>query len=77
MDRSAQPGCRHVMPVLLPHCRYHLLRPEYIHQRIKELQRSYRLRIIMCHVDTDDAVEPLAQVVEGQGVQGTGGRGAG
>ncbi|KAL4443921.1 hypothetical protein ABPG75_011658 [Micractinium tetrahymenae] len=42
--------------------RYHLLKPEYIHSRIKELQRSFRLRIILCHVDTDDAVEPLAQV---------------
>lgn len=44
------------------HCRYHLLKPEYIHGRIKSLQRSYRLRIVLCHVDTEDAVEPLAQV---------------
>ena len=43
--------------------RYHLLKPEYIHARIKELQRSFRLRIILCHVDTEDAVEPLAQVL--------------
>ncbi|KAL4426156.1 hypothetical protein ABPG77_007438 [Micractinium sp. CCAP 211/92] len=42
--------------------RYHLLKPEYIHSRIKELQRSFRLRLILCHVDTEDAVEPLAQV---------------
>lgn len=42
--------------------RFHLLKPEYIYHRIKELQRSYRLSIIMCHVDTEDAVEPLAQV---------------
>jgi hypothetical protein len=48
------------------YCRYHLLKPEYIHHRIKELQRSFRLRLILCHVDTDDAVEPLAQV-RGQG----------
>lgn len=44
-----------------PLCRYHLLKPEYIHHRIRELQRSFRLRIILCHVDTEDAVEPLAQ----------------
>ena len=48
------------------YCRSHLLKPEYIHHRIKELQRSFRLRLILCHVDTDDAVEPLAQV-RGQG----------
>lgn len=45
-----------------PPGRYHLLKPEYIHHRIRELQRSFRLRIILCHVDTEDAVEPLAQV---------------
>ena len=42
--------------------RYHLLKPEYIHHRIKELGRAFRLRIILCHVDAEDAVEPLAQV---------------
>lgn len=49
-------------PTPLSAARYHLLKPEYIHQRIRELQRSFRLRIILCHVDTEDAVEPLAQV---------------
>ena len=39
-----------------------MLKPDYIHQRIRELQRSFRLRIVLCHVDTEDAVEPLAQV---------------
>lgn len=42
--------------------RFHLLKPEYIHHRIKELQRSFRLRILMCHVDVDDVVEPLQQI---------------
>ncbi|GAB4816153.1 hypothetical protein N2152v2_003199 [Parachlorella kessleri] len=42
--------------------RYHLLKPDYIHQRLRELQRSFRLRVVLCHVDTEDAVEPLAQV---------------
>eukprot|EP00887_Chlorella_sp_A99_P005759 scaffold1.g5759.t1 len=42
--------------------RFHMLKPEYIHHRIRELQRSFRLRVILCHVDTEDAVEPLAQV---------------
>jgi len=43
-------------------CRYHLLKPEYIHHRIKELQRSFRLRVLLCHVDIDDVVEPLQQI---------------
>jgi hypothetical protein len=43
--------------------RYHLLKPEYIHGRIKELQRSFRLRLLLCHVDVDDVVEPLSQVI--------------
>jgi len=42
--------------------RYHLLKPEYIHHRIKELQRSFRLRVLLCHVDIDDVVEPLQQI---------------
>ena len=42
--------------------RYHLLKPQYIYGRIKELQRAYRLRVLLCHVDTEDAVDPLAQV---------------
>ena len=44
--------------------RYHLLKPLYIHGRIKELQRAFRLRILLCHVDVDDAVEPLGQITK-------------
>lgn len=29
---------------------------------MKELARSYKLRVILCHVDTEDAAEPLSQV---------------
>lgn len=43
-------------------CRFHLLKPEYIHHRIKELQRSFRLRLLMCYVDIDDVIEPLQQI---------------
>ena len=48
----------------VPSCRYHLLNPKYIYGRIKELQRAYRLRVLLCHVDTEDAVDPLAQVTK-------------
>lgn len=43
-------------------CRFHLLKPDYIHHRIKELQRSFRLRVLMCYVDIDDVIEPLQQI---------------
>ena len=42
--------------------RYHLLKPLYIHGRIKELQRAFRLRVLLCHVDVEDVVGPLAAV---------------
>jgi DNA excision repair protein ERCC-1 len=42
--------------------RYHLLNPNYVHSRIKEIGRAYRLRVLLVFVDTEDAVEPLAQV---------------
>eukprot|EP00252_Welwitschia_mirabilis_P008535 TRINITY_DN20440_c0_g1_i1.p1 TRINITY_DN20440_c0_g1~~TRINITY_DN20440_c0_g1_i1.p1 ORF type:complete len:408 (+),score=86.50 TRINITY_DN20440_c0_g1_i1:193-1416(+) len=42
--------------------RYHLLHPDYIYYRIRELQRNYRLRIVLCHVDVEDVVKPLHEV---------------
>ena len=44
--------------------RFHLLKPEYVHHRIKELQRSFRLRLLVCHIDVEDVVEPLGQVIK-------------
>ena len=35
-----------------------------MHHRIKELQRSFRLRLLICHIDVEDVVEPLAQVIK-------------
>lgn len=42
--------------------RYHLLNPEYIYHRMRELQRSYTLRVILCHVDVEDMIAPLEEV---------------
>jgi DNA excision repair protein ERCC-1 len=42
--------------------RYHLLHPEYILSRIKELLRSYRQTILIVFVDTEDAAKPLGDV---------------
>lgn len=42
--------------------RFHLLKPEYIYSRMKELGKAYRMRVLLVLVDTEDATEPLAQV---------------
>ncbi|CAN4086288.1 unnamed protein product [Withania somnifera] len=42
--------------------RYHLLHPDYLYFRIRELQKNFRLRIILCHVDVEDVVKPLLEV---------------
>ena len=44
--------------------RFHLLKPDYIYMRIRELQRSFRLRVLLCHVDVDDVVKPLQEVTK-------------
>ncbi|CAN4088408.1 unnamed protein product [Withania somnifera] len=42
--------------------RYHLLHPDYLYFRIRELQKNFRLCIILCHVDVEDVVKPLLEV---------------
>ncbi|XP_073002239.1 DNA excision repair protein ERCC-1 [Typha latifolia] len=42
--------------------RYHLLHPDYLYYRIRELQKNFKLRIILCHVDVEDVVKPLHEV---------------
>uniref|UniRef100_A0A7N0V5Z3 DNA excision repair protein ERCC-1 n=1 Tax=Kalanchoe fedtschenkoi TaxID=63787 RepID=A0A7N0V5Z3_KALFE len=42
--------------------RYHLLHPDYLYYRIRELQKNFKLRIILCHVDVEDVVKPLLEV---------------
>merc|ERR1711977_138157 len=42
--------------------KYHLLHPQYIHFRIRELQKAFRLRVLLVHVDVDDPVKALAAV---------------
>lgn len=39
-----------------------MLHPEYILYRMKELQRAYRLTVLLVHVDVDDAVRPLGDI---------------
>lgn len=31
--------------------RYHLLHPDYLYFRIRELQKNFKLRVVLCHVD--------------------------
>ncbi|KAJ1294817.1 hypothetical protein BS78_01G175200 [Paspalum vaginatum] len=42
--------------------RYHLLHPDYLYYRIRELQKNFRLRIILCHIDVEDVVKPLHEI---------------
>eukprot|EP01041_Mallomonas_annulata_P005640 gene5640-11379_t len=39
--------------------KYHLLHPLYIHRRIKELGRDFRLRVVIVLVDVEDNINPL------------------
>lgn len=42
--------------------RYHLLHPDYIYYRIRELQKCFKLRVVLCHVDVEDVIKPLHEV---------------
>jgi len=50
------------LALLLP--RYHLLHPDYIFVRIRELQKSFRLRVLLCHVDLDGVIKPLHDIIK-------------
>eukprot|EP01137_Pigoraptor_chileana_P022720 Opistho-2@87932 len=42
--------------------RYHNLHPEYVHQRIRELGRQYRLRVLLVQVDVKDSQFALKEL---------------
>ncbi|PWZ57113.1 hypothetical protein Zm00014a_008900 [Zea mays] len=42
--------------------RYHLLHPDYLYYRIREMQKNFRLRVILCHVDVEDVIKPLHEI---------------
>ncbi|KAL6906506.1 hypothetical protein ACP4OV_004107 [Aristida adscensionis] len=42
--------------------RYHLLHPDYLYYRIRELQKNFRLRVILCHIDVEDVIKPLHEI---------------
>ncbi|GAY49166.1 hypothetical protein CUMW_117190, partial [Citrus unshiu] len=44
--------------------RYHLLHPDYLYHRIRELQKNFMLRFVLCHVDVEDVVKPLLKVTK-------------
>lgn len=48
--------------VLFISLRYHLLHPTYLPAKIAVLQRGFRLRVVLCQVDTEDVVKPLGEV---------------
>lgn len=42
--------------------RFHNLHPDYLHIRIRELQTSFRLRVVLCHLDIEDTARPLGAI---------------
>lgn len=44
--------------------RYHLLHPEYIHQRIADLGQNYNLRIILVQCDADNHVAAMKELTK-------------
>ena len=42
--------------------KYHILHPLYIKHRITELGKSFKLRILLIHVDTDDNVKYIGEL---------------
>jgi len=45
--------------VLFLSIRYHNLKPDYIHERIKQLGKSYELRVLLVHVDIKESQNAL------------------
>ncbi|MBZ6398003.1 MAG: hypothetical protein LBF18_23620 [Pantoea sp.] len=50
--------------VLLLRIRYHLLHPEYIHQRIADLGGNYNLRIILVQCDADNHTAAMKELTK-------------
>ncbi|KAJ2850115.1 hypothetical protein J3B02_003710 [Coemansia erecta] len=48
--------------VLFLSIKYHRLHPEYISKRIDGLGKSFRVRVLLVHVDTDDSKLPLREI---------------
>lgn len=44
--------------------RYHLLHPDYLLRRLRELSPAYSLRIVLLHVDSEDAEKPVLNVTK-------------
>lgn len=44
--------------------KFHRLRPQYMHERIKALNRAFRT-FLLCHCDVEDPINPLAEVSQG------------
>jgi len=45
--------------ILFLSIKYHNLKPDYIHERLKQLGKNYELRILLVHADIKDCQNPL------------------
>lgn len=42
--------------------KYHILHPRYLDRRMKEIGRLFRLRVVICQIDTDDNIRALLEL---------------
>ncbi|EKX47737.1 ERCC1/Rad10 nucleotide excision repair [Guillardia theta CCMP2712] len=42
--------------------RFHLLKPKYIYSRMEQLQTGFKLRVLICHIDTEDSQKTLTDI---------------
>ncbi|KAL7029442.1 hypothetical protein ACKWTF_006246 [Chironomus riparius] len=45
--------------ILFLSIKYHNLKPDYIHERLKQLGKNYELRILLVHIDVKECHNPL------------------
>ena len=59
LEAGGQGGLRSLLTLVgVCSLRYHLLHPDYLYFRIRELQKGFRLRVVLCHVDVVSASTP-------------------
>lgn len=59
------------IPHLLTFCSYHKLHPEYVHTRLRDIGRGYKVRVLLVLIDMrdcDDALRELSRVAIAKGL---------
>ncbi|KAB0398568.1 hypothetical protein E2I00_009919 [Balaenoptera physalus] len=59
-----QPETSQPLPLPPPSLRYHSLHPDYIHQRLQSLGKSFALRVLLVQVDVKDPQQALKELAK-------------